>query len=155
MLLRRAADSMRRALFLTSCAALLAFTCGSGWEARRDSAARTARTPRTNPHHLILTLQTDDLVVLVVFHLAAAHVLTPGVDLHACVDLTDQSHVGSSLMIQHPPHRRRSHLLRMGSAWGGINLSCIANIINPTYSNLSSALTSAPSCQPLSARVSG
>lgn len=90
-------------------------TCGSGGEARRDGAARTARTSRTYPHPLILTLQTDDLVFLIFCHLAAAHVLAPGLDLHTCVDLVDQPHVGSRLMvIQHSPSRRlRSRLLRM------------------------------------------
>lgn len=101
-----------------------AFTCGSRGEARRDGAARTARTSRTNPQHLVLTLQTDDLVFLVFIHLAAAHVLAPSLDLHTFVDLMDQSHVCSCLILQHPHHRRRPHLLRMASPCEGNNFSC-------------------------------
>lgn len=98
---------------LVLCAAYDAFTCGSGGEARRDGAAGTAWTSRTNPHHLVLTLQTDDLVFLIFSHLAGADVLAPGLDLHACIYLTDQSHVCSCIMLQHPP--RRSLLITHGS----------------------------------------
>lgn len=81
-----------------------AFTCGSGGEAGRYGAARASRT---NPHHLVLALQTDDLVLLVLLvlpDLAAAPLLAPRLDLHTCVDLTDQSHVSRScFMLEHPP----------------------------------------------------
>jgi len=129
------------------------YTCGSGGEARRDGAAGTARTSRTNPHYLVLALQTDDLVVVVFSHLAATHVLTPGLDLHTSVDLLDQSHVW--LMIQHTPHRRRLHILRMASA-------CEATLPVPKASSTSPTahmhpitfspnwLTSVPACQLLS-----
>lgn len=112
-----------------------AFTCGSGGEARRNGAARTARTSRTHPHHLVLTLQADDLVLRVFPDLAAAHVLAPGLDLHTLfADLTDQSHVCSCLMLQHPPlHRRRSHLLRTALACEGNNFSCTESILNSTH----------------------
>lgn len=96
-----------------------ALTCRSGGEARRDGATWTPRTSRTHPHHLVLALQTDDLVLLLVSSdLAAAQGLAPGLDLHTLfAELTDQSHVCSCLMLQHPPlHRRRSHLLRMKAA---------------------------------------
>lgn len=96
-----------------TCSTGCTFTCGSEGEARRDGAAWTPRTSRTHPHHLVLTLQTDDLVLLVFSDVAAAHVLAPGLDLHTLfADLTE-SHVCSRLTLQHPLlHRRQSHLLR-------------------------------------------
>ena len=88
-----------------------AFTCGSGGEARGDGASRTPRTPRTNPHQLVLTLHADHLAVLGLPDLAAAaDVLGPGLDPHPCADLTDQSHVSSRFMLQHPPRGRPTRI---------------------------------------------
>lgn len=95
-------------------------TCGSGGQAGRDSAVRTAWASGTDPHNLLLTLQTDDLVLGVFTDLAAAHVLSRDLDCHTCAHPTDKSHVRPCVVLQHPPHRRLSHfLLRMASSYKG------------------------------------
>lgn len=109
-------------------------TCRSGGEARRDGSARAAWTSRTNPHHLILTLQTNDLVFMIFSDFAAAYVLTPCLDLHTCVDLMDQSHVWSCLILQHPPPHKQSRLLRMASTSEGNNFyPYTQSIFNSTH----------------------